>query len=120
MTTGERYASKDARTVREGADGKGPQPEAPRRRPTSLCERRWVRFPPPTHPMAESFNATIKKELIHLHTWPTLRKVRNEVFRYIEVYYNRKRPHTGIGYLTPYEMEHKTRQELDEISFQAA
>lgn len=41
--------------------------------------------------MAESFNATIKKELIHLHTWPTLSKVM-EVFRYIEVYYNRKRP----------------------------
>ena len=40
--------------------------------------------------MAESFNATIKKELIHLHTWPTLSKVKKEVFRYIEVYYNRK------------------------------
>ena len=36
MTTGERYASKGARTVREGADGKGPEPRAPRRRPTSL------------------------------------------------------------------------------------
>ena len=70
--------------------------------------------------MAESFNATIKKELIHLHTWPTLSKVKKEVFRYIEVYYNSKRPHTGIGYLTPCEMEHKTRQELDEVSFQAA
>ena len=39
MTTGERYASKGARTVREGADGKGPEPRAPRRRPTSLGGR---------------------------------------------------------------------------------
>jgi len=36
LTTGERYALKGARTVREGADGKGPEPRAPRRRPTSL------------------------------------------------------------------------------------
>src|SRR5690606_31415405 len=35
-TTGERYALKGARTVREGADGKGPEPREPRRRPTSL------------------------------------------------------------------------------------
>ncbi len=63
--------------------------------------------------MAESFNATIKKELIHLHTWPTLGRVKKEVFHYIEVYYNRKRPHTGIGCLTPCEMEHAAAQEFD-------
>lgn len=63
--------------------------------------------------MAESFNATIKKELIHLHTWPTLGKVKKEVFHYIEVYYNRKRPHTKIGNLTPCEMEHIYRREFD-------
>jgi putative transposase len=63
--------------------------------------------------MAESFNATIKKELIYLHTWPTLSKVKKEVFHYIEVYYNRKRPHTKIGNLTPCEMEHIHRQGFD-------
>lgn len=55
--------------------------------------------------MSESFNATIKKQLIHLHTWPTPRKAKKEVFWYIEVYYNRKRPHSQIGYLTPCGME---------------
>lgn len=69
--------------------------------------------------MAESFNATVKKELIHLHTWPTLTKVKKEIFHYIEVYYNRKRPHTGIGYLAPCEMEHGFRQELDKRSLEA-
>lgn len=63
--------------------------------------------------MAESFNATIKKELIHLHTWPTLSMVKKEVFYYIEVYYNRKRSHTKIGNLTPCEMEHIHRQKFD-------
>jgi putative transposase len=63
--------------------------------------------------MAESFNATIKKELIHLHTWPTLSKVKKEVFYYIEVYYNRKRPHSRIGNLAPCEVEHNWRQEFD-------
>lgn len=63
--------------------------------------------------MAESFNATIKKELIHLHTWPTLAKVKNEVFHYIEVYYNRKRPHTKIGNLAPCDVEHKSLQSID-------
>lgn len=44
MITGERYAGKLARTVREGAVGKGPEPRAPRRRPTSLCRSPGVQF----------------------------------------------------------------------------
>lgn len=63
--------------------------------------------------MAESFNATIKKELINLHTWPSLRAARNAVFEYIEVYYNRKRPHSSIGNMTPSEMEHNSLETID-------
>lgn len=59
--------------------------------------------------MAESFNATIKKELIHQHTWPTLAKVKQAVFEYIEACYNRKRPHTKIGGLSPREFEFRTQ-----------
>jgi transposase InsO family protein len=65
-----------------------------------------------TNAMAESFNATIKKELIHLHTWPTLRAVRNAIFEYSEVYYNRKRPHSSIGNATPSEMEHSSLETI--------
>lgn len=64
--------------------------------------------------MAESFNATIKKELIHLHVWPTLEKVQREVFKYIEIYYNRKRPHTGIGNSTPSQFELEFQPEFDD------
>jgi putative transposase len=70
--------------------------------------------------MAESFNATIKKELINLHTWPTLRTVRNAVFEYIAVYYNRKRPHSSIGNATPSEMEYNSLRTIDSEMAEAA
>jgi hypothetical protein len=71
-----------------------------------------------TNAMAKSFNATIKK-LIHLHTWPTLSKAKKETFHYIEVYYNRKRPHSRIGNLTPCEVERNWCQESDKESLYA-
>jgi putative transposase len=55
--------------------------------------------------VAESFFATIKKELIHTQPWPTLDKLRAAVFEYIESYYNRRRRHSTIGYDTPIEYE---------------
>jgi hypothetical protein len=55
--------------------------------------------------MAESFNAAIKKELIHLRAWPNLGRVKSAVFEYIESSCNRKRPRTRIGNLSPHEFE---------------
>ena len=57
--------------------------------------------------VAESFFATIKKELIHTRPWPTVDKLRSAVFEYIESYYNRLRRHSTIGYDTPIEYEKK-------------
>jgi transposase InsO family protein len=57
--------------------------------------------------VAESFFATLKKEVIHLHPWPTLALLRTAVFEYIESYYNRRRRHSTIGYDTPIECEHQ-------------
>ena len=54
---------------------------------------------------AESWNATFKKELIHLHAWKNLAHVRQAAFEYIEVYYNRKRIQRALGYLSPSEFE---------------
>jgi putative transposase len=54
---------------------------------------------------AESFNATLKKELIHLHVWSGLKMVARAVFEYVEIYYNRKRIQKNLGYLTPVEYE---------------
>ena len=54
---------------------------------------------------AESWNATFKKELIHLHAWKDLADVRHAAFEYIEVYYNRTRIQKALGYLSPSEFE---------------
>ena len=54
---------------------------------------------------AESWNATFKKEGIHLHAWKNLAHVRQAAFEYIEVYYNRKRIQKALGYLSPSEFE---------------
>jgi putative transposase len=57
--------------------------------------------------VAESFFATIKKELVHVRPWPSIDTLRNAVFEYIESYYNRRRRHSTIGYDTPIEYEKK-------------
>jgi putative transposase len=55
--------------------------------------------------VAESFFATLKKELIHRRAWPTKAELRGEVFEYIEVFYNRRRRHTRLGQLSPSDYE---------------
>ncbi len=55
--------------------------------------------------VAESFFASYKKELIHTRPWPDLKSVRKATFAWIEMYYNRTRRHSTLGYLTPQEYE---------------
>lgn len=55
--------------------------------------------------VAESFFATIKTELINRSRWSSRLEVRSAVFEYIEVFYNRRRLHSSIGYKTPAEVE---------------
>ena len=46
---------------------------------------------------AESWNATFKKELIHLHAWKNVEHVRQASFEFTEAYYNRQRIQKGLG-----------------------
>jgi len=55
--------------------------------------------------VSESFFATLKKELVHVKHWPTLERLRNALFDYIEAYYNRRRLHSTLGYRTPHEYD---------------
>jgi len=55
--------------------------------------------------VAESFFATLKKELVHRRSWPTRQRLRSAVFDYIESFYNRERRHSTLGYLSPREFE---------------
>jgi transposase InsO family protein len=55
--------------------------------------------------VAESFFATIKTELIRGRRWPNLRELHAAVFEYIEVFYNRQRLHSTLGYKAPAQVE---------------
>jgi putative transposase len=53
----------------------------------------------------ESFFGTLKTELIYHENYPTRDEARLSIFEYIEVFYNRQRRHSAIGYLSPEEFE---------------
>lgn len=55
--------------------------------------------------VAESFFATLELELIVKHDWHTRDDARRAIFRYIETWYNRKRLHSTLGYLSPAHYE---------------
>ena len=55
--------------------------------------------------VAESFFATIKRELIDERSWPTRAGLHRAVFDYIEGWYNTRRLHSTIGYLSPNQYE---------------
>ena len=64
--------------------------------------------------MAESFFATLKRELMPKDGWPTTEEARAAVFEWIAVYYNRQRLHSSIGYLPPVDFE--TSKELHQVA----
>jgi transposase InsO family protein len=55
--------------------------------------------------VAESFFATIKRELINRHSWIKHENLRAAIFEYIEVFYNRTRKHSTNGNLSPVDYE---------------
>lgn len=53
----------------------------------------------------ESFFGTLKSESLHRYDFATRDDARQKIFEYIEVFYNRKRRHSALGYLSPAEFE---------------
>ena len=53
----------------------------------------------------ESFYRSLKAELIHHEDFQTREDARLAIFEYIEVFYNRRRRHSALGYLSPLEYE---------------
>lgn len=49
----------------------------------------------------ESFFGSLKNELVHRTTFPTREAARRAIFEYVEAFYNRRRRHSGLGFLTP-------------------
>jgi transposase InsO family protein len=55
--------------------------------------------------MMESFWATLKSELVHERHYATREQATQSIFEYIEVFYNRKRLHSSLGYNSPESFE---------------
>jgi putative transposase len=55
--------------------------------------------------VAESFFHTFKNELIRFEYYRTRKEAKASIFEYIEIDYNRKRPHSYLGYLSPVTFE---------------
>jgi transposase InsO family protein len=59
----------------------------------------------------ESFFNMLKRELINKNTYLNIQELKNDLSEYIEVYYNNKRMHSSLGYMTPREYELKYFQQ---------
>ena len=57
--------------------------------------------------VAESFFGSLKNELVYHEDYRTRAQARQSIFEYIEVFYNRKRRHSFLNYMTPVEYEEK-------------
>lgn len=58
--------------------------------------------------VAESFVHTLKVEKIHRCRFKTRQEAKQDIFEYIEAYYNRKRTHSSLGYLSPFDYEKRS------------
>jgi transposase InsO family protein len=57
--------------------------------------------------VGESFVHTLKVEKIHRCRFMTRETAKREIFEYIEMYYNRIRSHSSLGYMSPFEFEQR-------------
>src|SRR4028119_1513877 len=58
--------------------------------------------------VVESFFGTLKNEMVNRCRFATRQQARQEVFEYIEVWYNRQRRHSSLGYVSPAEFEQRS------------
>lgn len=64
--------------------------------------------------VAENFFSKLKRERVYRTTYKTREQARQDIFIYLEIFYNRKRRHAGIGYVSPeqFEQEYYRKQKL--------
>ena len=58
--------------------------------------------------VVESFFSTLKRELVYRARWQTRAEARNDLFEYMEVFYNRKRRHGYLGNVSPADFEERS------------
>jgi putative transposase len=62
--------------------------------------------------VAESFFASLRLELVYQVQWQTCAEARTAIFEYLELFYNRRRRHSSLGYSSPTEFERCNYQRL--------
>ena len=62
--------------------------------------------------MMESFWSTMQIELLNRKRWKTRVELSNAIFEYIEVFYNRRRRHSMLDYVSPIEFERSMSQQI--------
>lgn len=65
--------------------------------------------------VAESFFRTLKVEMVHQNRFRTREEAKVRIFEYVEMYYNRKRAHSTLGYLSPFEYERQAALSLQNV-----
>ena len=55
--------------------------------------------------LAESFFKTLKREPVNDRDYKTREEASRDIFKYIELYYNRRRTHSSIGHIAPCDLE---------------
>lgn len=55
--------------------------------------------------VVESFFGSLKTERVHRQQYRTREEARRDIFAYIELFYNRRRLHSSLGYLSPAQFE---------------
>ncbi len=60
----------------------------------------------------ESFFATLKQELVYHRQYETRKEARQDIFEYIQVWYNRKRRHSSLNYMSPYQFENQSQLQM--------
>ena len=69
---------------------------------------------------AESFWSTLKNEYYHRHVFATIADARRGVYAWVDGFYNARRRHSAIGYLSPLQYEHQLARQADQPAPQAA
>lgn len=62
--------------------------------------------------MAESFLKTLKRELVNGRHYETREGAKQDIFKYIELYYNTKRTHSALGYKSPGRVRARERLKM--------
>lgn len=63
----------------------------------------------------ESFFHTLKTEHTHFERYKTREEAKNSIFEYVEIFYNRKRRHSTLGYVSPVDFENKRGKKANSV-----